>query len=228
MSKLIVVSPHLDDAVFSCWHSLNIADVVITVFAGIPPDGTSAWWDRLCGEKDSSKMIKNRIAENNKALAYSKSKAINLNFLDAQYRKDSVGAKDIAQEIANNSSLTDIFMVNLGGSAWCHKDHILTREAGIELLNQGCSVSFYADIPYMSLPGNPSKLFLNQMQNKATKLTHRSIEVIATKLDDQSYLDKIAAVKEYASQYQAINLTSFGRLDRYLKSRYELEFKVIA
>ena len=228
MSELIVISPHLDDAVFSCWHSLSYANSVITVFAGKPKRGTSAWWDKLCGEKDSSMMVSKRLKENDKALKYTNAKPINLNFLDAQYRKTNLSAKQIADEIISRTKENDAYIFNLAGSAWCHKDHILTRNAGLELLNKGLQVSFYADIPYMSLPNKTLKIYLNHIKKKAAKITNRQVEISVIRLDKKSHDLKLAAVKEYKSQFKATNLTSFGRLNRYLKRDYEIEIKVIA
>ncbi len=44
-----ILSPHLDDAVLSCWHLLEQPGelIVINVFAGVPEDGGRlAWWDQ--------------------------------------------------------------------------------------------------------------------------------------------------------------------------------------
>ena len=50
----IILSPHFDDAVLSCWHLLASAGevLVVNVFAGEPPAGTLGWWDELAGASD--------------------------------------------------------------------------------------------------------------------------------------------------------------------------------
>ena len=48
-APVVILSPHLDDAVLSCWHVLSgPADVrVINLFAGLPALGAApGWWDR--------------------------------------------------------------------------------------------------------------------------------------------------------------------------------------
>ena len=47
----VILSPHFDDAVLSCWHLLASAGevLVVNVFAGEPPAGTLGWWDRARG-----------------------------------------------------------------------------------------------------------------------------------------------------------------------------------
>ena len=68
----VILSPHLDDAVLSCWHLLSgPGDVsVINVFAGSPPPGSGAsWWDRLSGATDSAARMAERLAEDREAFA---------------------------------------------------------------------------------------------------------------------------------------------------------------
>ena len=62
----VILSPHLDDAVLSCWHVLTQPGevVVITVFAGVPTGLTApAWWDRYTGATDSGERVRERIEE---------------------------------------------------------------------------------------------------------------------------------------------------------------------
>ena len=228
MSKLIVVSPHLDDAVFSNWHSITKGTELITVFAGLPSKGTSAWWDKLCGQKVSRQMIKSRIAENELAVNPVGAKTIYLDFLDAQYRHSIEDPKKIADEIVKQTADNDRFTFNLAGSAWCHKDHIIVRKAGVELLNRGRNVSFYADIPYMNLPRKPYPMYIKDLERRAEKLVGRPMKAVAVDLNPDVYESKMAAVKQYKSQYAVTNITSFGRLGRYLGRRYEIEIKASA
>jgi pimeloyl-ACP methyl ester carboxylesterase len=58
----IILSPHFDDAVLSCWHLLASAGevLVVNVFAGEPPAGTLGWWDELAGASDSAAAVRQR------------------------------------------------------------------------------------------------------------------------------------------------------------------------
>ena len=84
----VILSPHLDDAVLSCWHVLcGPGEVtVINVFAGSPPPGSGAsWWDRLTGATDSVARMAERRAEDRAAFAIAGRTATSLDFLDEQY-----------------------------------------------------------------------------------------------------------------------------------------------
>src|SRR5205807_6153895 len=86
---IAILSPHLDDAVLSCWHLLTRGgDVtVINVFTGAPADSVvPAWWDELTGATDSAQRIRERIAEDRAALSLARRTSTNLGFLDEQYR----------------------------------------------------------------------------------------------------------------------------------------------
>src|SRR5579863_9874028 len=105
MAAITILSPHLDDAVCSCWHLVNQPGAeVITLFAGIPADSVSTLWDRLCGEPNGAKMMQQRLKENDKALKSSDALIRNLNFLDRQYRPDTRNISEIAESILAISS----------------------------------------------------------------------------------------------------------------------------
>ena len=223
MSRLIVISPHLDDAVFSAWHLLGSNTTVLTVFAGEPPAGTEAWWDKLCGQRDSVAMTKRRKSENEHALKPTKTQLIYLNFLDNQYRSQTVEVSSIVDEILYKTNKDDEYMVNLTGGVWGHKDHILTRQAGIELMNKGRNVNFYLDIPYMGLPKYFLSLYIKFIEKEATRLLGVKANVKIAKLNEQQLRNKIQASLKYGSQYKMTNLTSLGRLSRYINRGYEIE-----
>ena len=64
MSRTVVVSPHLDDAVLSCGGRLADEPAhVITMFAGIPDDvGALPMWDRVTGATSSHHRVVDRLA----------------------------------------------------------------------------------------------------------------------------------------------------------------------
>ncbi len=85
----VILSPHLDDAVLSCWHLLcGPGDVgVINVFAGSPTPGSGAsWWDRITGATDSVRRMEERRAEDSEAFSIAGRTATHLDFLDEQYQ----------------------------------------------------------------------------------------------------------------------------------------------
>lgn len=85
----VILSPHLDDAVLSCWHVLTQPGevAVINVFAGVPANADGrAWWDRYTGATDSAQRVRDRVEEDRRALALAGRGAVNLELLDDQYR----------------------------------------------------------------------------------------------------------------------------------------------
>ena len=69
---IVVLSPHLDDAVLSCWHVLTKPGqlTVINVFTGVPAGlSAPAWWDQYTGATESAERVRERIEEDRRALA---------------------------------------------------------------------------------------------------------------------------------------------------------------
>lgn len=84
-----VLSPHPDDAVLSCWRLLTAADDVhvINVFTAAPDASRVAWWDRLTGAVDGAERMRERLIEDQQALARAGRSAVNLGLLDGQHRR---------------------------------------------------------------------------------------------------------------------------------------------
>ena len=101
----VILSPHFDDAVLSCWHLLASAGevLVVNVFAGEPPAGTLGWWDRLAGATDSAAAVRARIEEDRQALALAGRTAVNLPFLDSQYRQADQAPGEIVRGAARSA-----------------------------------------------------------------------------------------------------------------------------
>src|SRR5687767_13836644 len=70
-SPCLVLSPHLDDAVFSAWHVLaRGADVLVaTVFAGVPQPGFVTSLDRAHGAVESAAWVERRRVEDRDVVA---------------------------------------------------------------------------------------------------------------------------------------------------------------
>jgi LmbE family N-acetylglucosaminyl deacetylase len=86
--RLIVVSPHLDDAVLGCGHLLaqRPGAVVITVFAGRPPRRERVTpWDAAAGFGPGDDVVGARRMEDRRALGALGARPLWLPFLDAQY-----------------------------------------------------------------------------------------------------------------------------------------------
>jgi LmbE family N-acetylglucosaminyl deacetylase len=163
---IVILSPHLDDAVLSCWHVLDGPGQVqvLNVFAGVPPAGTATgWWDRASGSGDSARAVRARIEEDREALAVAGRRPLNLDFLDAQYREDGQDGEVLAAALRDripDSALVYVPGAFAGGGAGGrlpvaadepHPDHVAVREAGRALRAGGYETVLYADLPHASV-----------------------------------------------------------------------------
>src|SRR5437588_12361838 len=100
-----ILSPHLDDAVLSCWHLLTEPHevMVVNVLAGVPAAGAvTGWWDTSSGSTDSREAVMDRIEEDRGALALAGRVPLNLEFLDDQYR-DAPAAVDRVLDVLRDA-----------------------------------------------------------------------------------------------------------------------------
>lgn len=229
MHDIIIISPHMDDAVFSCWGSITNASkpLVISVFAGLPPAGTNTLWDFLCHEPNSSKMILRRRLENYNALKDTTASLIYLDFLDNQYLHSKLLDMNIEKEITGylNKNVPILFPLAIS-KIYRHPDHIALRKIGVKLANKGYNVVFYPDIPYMILPKHPSDKYLEELLTRSSQNIGINLEITKVVITKKELTNKYQAATKYKSQYSITNLVSFGRLSKLLKLNYELLFKI--
>lgn len=124
-----VISPHLDDAVFSCAMLLASCpgSIVCTVFCGEPAPPQRTPWDREAGHRDSSEALRERVAEDERALAIVGAHGVRLPFLDSQYGC-SPSVAEIADALAHawRRSGAPSLVAPLG---LYHSDHVLVGDA---------------------------------------------------------------------------------------------------
>src|SRR5690348_10525288 len=130
-APVVVLSPHLDDAVWSTFSVLSGAgDVVVAnVFAGIP-EGPPGWWDVKCGITDSAAHVRARRAEDASVLATLGRTPADLDLLDDQYRDGPVGPAEIVAELERQVPAVSHVYAPAGIG---HPDHALVRDAGLYL-----------------------------------------------------------------------------------------------
>ncbi|CAG9248534.1 LmbE family protein [Burkholderia cepacia] len=161
-ARWLVVSPHLDDAVFSCGRLLAQApgSIVVTVFAGIPPRGTPAPpWDRRAGFDHADEAVRARRAEDGRALALLDAHPVWLDFLDDQYGVPAASTA-IAASLAEAIDTHDGFGV-LAPAGLFHRDHLQVQQAVLSLLPHNADMPthashvwrFYEDVPYRRIGG---------------------------------------------------------------------------
>jgi LmbE family N-acetylglucosaminyl deacetylase len=203
-SRLLVVSPHLDDAVFSCGAVLaaNRGAVVCTIFSGCPEQQVSTDWDSHCGFTDARSAMRARLGEDGRALAILASIPERAGFLDAQYVPYGTEATRhaIAQSldsiIRQHAPQTLLMPFGL-----YHSDHELVHlaccDAWLEHPSLLCLA--YEDVLYRRIGGH--------LQARLADLHARGITSTPSpghwRESERHQEKKRAAVKEYASQLAA-------------------------
>jgi LmbE family N-acetylglucosaminyl deacetylase len=221
--EAVVLSPHFDDAVLSCWHVLaGPCEVrVLTVFGGAPPNGQLGYWDRLTGARDGAERVRERAQEDRKALALAGRTSKSLPILDEQHRDERLAPAELAGrlrgEIPEGATLFAPAALGL------HPDHRLLRDAGLDLRAQGHPVVLYADLPHAVLYGWPAWvtgshpdpfLDVGVMWEDAlatTGLPWEELHPEPHRLDDEARALKAQAVRSYRTQLSA--LSNWGRLE---------------
>lgn len=157
--NLLVVSPHLDDAVFSCGRLLASSSnaVVLTVFAGSPPSASMLTdWDRSCGFDSGAQAMAGRQREDDAALAIFGATPRRLDFPDSQYCSghSAPPLEQIAAAIlgAIRECAPEAVLLPLG---LFHSDHRLAHEAALLALDDAGDLPgfAYADALYRAIPG---------------------------------------------------------------------------
>jgi LmbE family N-acetylglucosaminyl deacetylase len=207
----VILSPHLDDAVMSCWHVLTEADdvTVVNVFGGSPNGGPPVgWWDRLTRATSSLARMEERRAEDAEALRLAGRAARSLDFLDAQYRETAQTAAAIATRLAGG--LQPGALILAPAAIGDVPDHALVRGAALDLRRDGFEVALYADLPHAIRYGWPSSVtgeaeteldadaFWEQALAQVSLPPQLTDEVHT--LAGRQLADKLEAVRTYRSQ----------------------------
>jgi hypothetical protein len=224
----VILSPHFDDAVLSCWHVLASAGevLVVNVFAGEPPAGALGWWDRFAGATDSATAVRARIEEDREALALAGRTALNLPFLDSQYRHGDQAPEEIVEGARIYAP------ASLGNH---HRDHTAVRAAALALRAEGANVVLYADLPHAIVDGWP-RWVLNggsfsgtdpaaerwAAQLETTGIPVERMDATAHRLQAEAHAGKLDAVLTYSSQIAPLQ-QAFGSS---LEDRHLLGFEV--
>ncbi len=227
----VILSPHLDDAVLSCWHLLSgPGDVsVINVFTGSPPPGSAAWWDVESGASDPLVRMDERRAEDREAMAIAGRTAISLDFLDGQYEPVGQSLEDIVGTLRD---LVDPGTVVYAPAALGeHADHEQVRTAAVELAASGQSVRLYADHPHAVRLGWPASIngFAGGPGPDVDELWNRRLATVGLDrprpevhhLAAVEQERKLRAVSAYRTQIAALGAT-FGHVEGFPAFPYEI------
>lgn len=234
-APLLLLSPHLDDAVLDCWSVLTADEAVevANVFGLAPPPGTVTSWDRVLGAADSAVLFAARLTEDAAALALAGREPTNLPFRELQYRrgKPFPGWGEIDTEIARHvpSASRILAPLTLG---IVHPDHLLLRDYALALAGQGHTVTFYADSPYCAqfgwpawVSGDPVVEHLDveafwEQSFAGLPVAQRAGHVV--RLDDLAAARKLEALRTYRTQFPTLDRGPVGRLSNPSIHRFEV------
>lgn len=210
----VILSPHFDDAVLSCWHVLAGAGgvLVVNVFAGEPVAGALGWWDRLAGASDSATAVRTRIEEDRQALALAGRTAVNLPFLDSQYRHGDQAPEEIVEAL-RGVLVADARIYAPASLGDHHRDHTAVRAAALALRAEGADVALYADLPHATVDGWPRWVANGGSSSGADPAAERwttelettgipveRMDATAHRLQAEAHAGKLEAVLTYGSQ----------------------------
>jgi LmbE family N-acetylglucosaminyl deacetylase len=154
--RVVVLSPHLDDAVLSAWSVLRRPRElqVVNVCSGLPRGDLLSPWDRLTGATDSRTRMLERLREDRVALARAERDATSLGFPEAQYRHGPLERDALCEALERimDGAAQVWAPAGIGG----HDDHVQIRDATLELAAGGRpELKLYADLPYAVKYGWP-------------------------------------------------------------------------
>jgi len=238
-APVVVLSPHLDDAVLSAFAVLRRpGDVtVVNVFAGLPEPGPPPRWDRVLRASDSRELVQERIAEDREALAEMARAPVNLGFLDNQYRD---GDPDTAElEAAVNEAAPRAAALHAPAGIRGHRDHELVRDLALALgRRDGIPVTLYAELPYAAYFGWPAWVTGDEPDERldpevdwevalgGAPVDRDALAPRVIRLDPDAAEAKLRALRRYRTQFAALNRGPLGFVDHPRVLPFEVEWSV--
>jgi LmbE family N-acetylglucosaminyl deacetylase len=230
--SVAVLSPHLDDAVLSAWSVLRRRGPVrvVNVCAGVPPPGPPPRWDGLTGARDAAERMRERLAEDRAALARAGREAVYLDFLDHQYRARPIEPTALGTALSGAVAGSTELWAPAGIGA--HPDHVQVREAALALsADGGPALKLYAELPYSarwgwpewvsgrrSIDGLDVDAWLAGFLPAGTPAGERHV------LSRAEARRKLRALRDYRTQWAALDASAYGGMGRRGVIRYEASY----
>jgi LmbE family N-acetylglucosaminyl deacetylase len=219
-TPVLVVSPHLDDAVLSAFAFLRRSRAtVLTVFCGAPCDGRASSWDVALGQTDGADAMRMRLAEDDTALGDLGVATTRLPLLETEYRRGAMSRDDEEQLLAAVRTWVDstagVVLLPAGAGArdsllyrarWQasrpplrvpgggepHPDHVAVRDiVAPAVLADGGRLALYEELPYRWTGRGDSRVAaLRRRLGARTRRFHVPIDANA----------KARAIETYGSQ----------------------------
>jgi LmbE family N-acetylglucosaminyl deacetylase len=204
MADVVVISPHLDDAVFSLGATIakmvrSGATVrVLTVFACDPRSSApAAWWDRNAGFRSEGEAATARRAEDELACSILGAKSQWLPFSDASYEHN---VDDETIKVAVHEAVEGAEVVLLPGFPLRHVDHL--RLTGLLLAHpfRAARQGLYVEQPYAKWDGGRRFWHRPSLPAAIEALVDRPVQWTRLAADPRDRRAKLRAASAYESQ----------------------------
>lgn len=240
----MVLSPHLDDAVLSCWSVLTSPDDVrpVNVFSKAPPPGSVTRYDRICGARDSAENVHERLAEDARALEAAGRAPVNLALLDRQYRRpwQTPSLKDLDDRLVHAVPRVQALYAPAALGFAPQPDHELVRRFALAAARAGIRLGLYADVPYAVAFGWPHWVsgaapdphldvdaYWQQLEHDVPGIGGiRDARVVRLTQDEAGR--KLAAMQAYRTQFAALDGGAAGLLRNAAIHGFEVFWEVKA
>lgn len=231
-TPVMVVSPHLDDAMLSAWGLLarSPGAMVLNVFCGPPRPAQRTSWDRTCGFADSNEAVATRLMEDRKALSGLPVSREQLGLLEGQYLVGDRSAEDVQILLERltrwrNEVGEDALIALPAGAGWTghsiwarasrirwilpaiapHPDHLFVRDAVLDVLPAlgDARIWLYEELPYR-WGGRADRAVYELARDRGLKAHRRELSVARG--------PKSAACAAYSSQIPHLRGRRWQRL----------------
>jgi len=235
---IVLLSPHVDDAVLSCWSVLTRPEPVqpVNVFAAPPPSGFVTRYDRICGATDSAQHVRARLEEDMEALRAAGRSPLNLPFLDRQYRRpwQTPSLRQLDDALADRVPRARALYAPAGLGFAPQPDHALVRTYALAAARNRIPLWLYADVPYAVTFGWPS--WVTESEPDAhldvDAYWEHVVDEIAgfgalrgahvARLASEDAARKLAAMQAYRTQFRALDGGAIGLLRNPLVHPFEV------
>jgi LmbE family N-acetylglucosaminyl deacetylase len=217
LQRLLIASPHFDDAVFSCGRLLDAhpGSIVVTIFAGPQPAGQSLTeWDRAAGFQEGDDVMAQRCREDSHALASLGSHPVRLGFHDSQYRR-AVSRGAVQQALQNVIQVLRPHALFLPWGLF-HSDHALVHQAGMRLR------PYFTEFPWFLYEEAFYRRIPDLLAEHVARTRSAGLHIKRVTIPSAGSAErKAAAVAWYRSQLKALSTAGRpGHLDIFEPERF--------
>lgn len=151
---LVIISPHLDDAVFSCAALIAKHQTrIITICAGLPAEVSPPGdFDTMAGFRTGADALRQRRVEDIQAAAVLGCEMVHAGCVEDQYDRTPGHADRVRRAVHDAMEGVHTGDIALGPLGLRHPDHKFVATAFRECIEEiGCSAWLYEELPYRAL-----------------------------------------------------------------------------